>query len=297
MAEITAALVKELRDRTGAGIMDCKKALGETEGELGAAIDWLRQKGLAAVAKRADRLASDGLIGVITEGTKGALIEVNSETDFVARNELMQSFTRNVVKLALDTGVETEGLLTMDYPEGEKSVQDELNQLASSVGENVTLRRTAVLTVTSGRVASYVHNALEPGLGRIGVLVSLECTGDSAKVAEFGKLLAMHIAATSPQALDIHSLDSNLVESERSVLRVQAEESGRSPEIVEKMVEGRLRKFYEEVILTHQTFVIDGESKVSDVIKDAAEEIGAPLEVTGFIRYALGEGIEREGTA
>ena len=296
MAEISAALVKELRGRTGAGMMDCKKALGETDGDLDAAVDWLRQKGLAAAAKRAGRIAAEGLIGLATTDSRGAIVEVNSETDFVARNELMQAFVRTVAELALKTGAGAEDLLKMDYPNGGGSVADRLTELAATVGENVTLRRVATLEVASGRMANYVHGALAPGLGRIGVLVGLESDGEGDKVAAFGKQLAMHVAAAAPQAIGAEALDPDLVERERAVLRAQAEESGRPAEIVEKMVEGRVRKFYEEVVLAEQTFVIDGESKVSKAIEGAAAEIGASLKISGFVRFALGEGVDRQET-
>ena len=296
MAEISAALVKELRGRTGAGMMDCKKALGETDGDLDAAVDWLRQKGLAAAAKRAGRIAAEGLIGLATTDTRGAIVEVNSETDFVARNELMQGFVRTVADLALETGAGAEDLLKMDYPNGGGSVADRLTVLAATVGENVTLRRVATLEVASGRIANYVHGALAPGLGRIGVLVGLESDGEGDKVAAFGKQLAMHVAAAAPQAIGAEALNPDLVERERAVLRAQAEESGRPAEIVEKMVEGRVRKFYEEVVLAEQTFVIDGESKVSKAIEGAAAEIGASLKISGFVRFALGEGVDRQET-
>jgi elongation factor Ts len=296
MAEISAALVKELRGRTGAGMMDCKKALGETAGDLDAAVDWLRQKGLAAATKRASRVAAEGLIGLATTDNRGAIVEVNSETDFVARNELMQAFVHTVAGLALTTGADAEDLLTMDYPNGGGRVADHLTQLAATVGENVTLRRAATLKVAGGRVANYVHGALAPGLGRIGVLVGLESNGDGDKVVAFGKQLAMHVAAAAPQAVSTEALDPDLVERERAVLRAQAEESGRPAEIVEKMVEGRIRKFYEDVVLAEQIFVIDGESKVSKAIEGVAAEIGAPLKISGFVRFALGEGVDRGET-
>ncbi len=296
MTEISAAQVKELRGRTGAGMMDCKKALGESDGDLDAAVDWLRQKGLAAAVKRAGRVAAEGLIGLATADTRGAIVEVNSETDFVARNELMQAFVRTVADLALATGADAENLLKMDYPHGGGSVAGQLTQLAATVGENVTLRRAATLEVASGRVANYVHGALAPGLGRIGVLVGLESDGEGGKLAAFGKQLAMHVAAAAPQAVGAEALDPDLVERERAVLRAQAEESGRPAEIVEKMVEGRVGKFYEEVVLAEQTFVIDGENKVSEAIESAAAEIGAPLKISGFVRFALGESVDRRET-
>jgi elongation factor Ts len=293
MAEITAALVKELRDKTGAGMMDCKKALAETAGDLESAFDWLRKKGLAAAAKKAGRVAAEGLIGLATDGARGALVEVNAETDFVARNEQFQGFVREVAKLAL--GVDSlEALAKTTYPGAGQSVADKLTQLIATVGENMTLRRMTRLTVGKGAVVGYVHNAAAPGLGKIGVLVALESTGDQAKLAGFGKQLAMHVAAASPQALDVKSVDPASLERERAVLTEQARASGRPEEIIAKMVEGRLRKFYEEVVLLEQTYVIDNESKVKAAVAAAAKDAGAPVEVTGFRRLVLGEGVERE---
>ena len=289
MAEISAALVKELRGRTGAGMMDCKKALGETDGDLDAAVDWLRQKGLAAAAKRAGRIAAEGLIGLATTDTRGAIVEVNSETDFVARNELMQGFVRTVADLALETGAGAEDLLKMDYPNGGGSVADRLTVLAATVGENVTLRRVATLEVASGRIANYVHGALAPGLGRIGVLVGLESDGEGDKVAAFGKQLAMHVAAAAPQAIGAEALNPDLVERERAVLRAQAEESGRPAEIVEKMVEGRVRKFYEEVVIGRAD--LRHRRRKQGVQGDRGrgrQRIGASLKISGFVRFCLG---------
>ena len=293
MAEITAALVKELREKTGAGMMDCKKALAETAGDLEGAFDWLRKKGLAAAAKKAGRVAAEGLIGLATDGPRGALVEVNAETDFVARNEQFQGFVREVAKLAL--GVDSlEALAKAAYPGAGQSVAEKLTQLIATIGENMTLRRMTRLTVGKGAVVGYVHNAAAPGLGKIGVLVALESSGDQAKLAGFGKQLAMHVAAASPQALDIKSVDPASLERERAVLTEQARASGRPEEIIAKMVEGRLRKFYEEVVLLEQTYVIDNESKVKAAVAAAAKDAGAPVEVTGFRRLVLGEGVERE---
>jgi elongation factor Ts len=293
MAEITAALVKELREKTGAGMMDCKKALAETSGDLESAFDWLRKKGLAAAAKKAGRVAAEGLVGLATEGTRGALVEVNAETDFVARNEQFQGFVQQVARLALTSG-DVEALAGAAIPGENKSVSEKLTQLISTIGENMTLRRTASLAVGQGVVVGYVHNAQAPGIGKIGVLVALESAGDPAKLAAFGKQLAMHVAAANPQALNISAVDPAALNRERAVLAEQARASGKPEEIIGKMVEGRLRKFYDEVVLLEQTYVIDGESKVKAAVAAAAKDAGAPIEVTGFHRMALGEGIQRE---
>jgi len=293
MAEISAALVKELREKTGAGMMDCKKALSETGGDLENAFDWLRKKGLAAAAKKAGRVAAEGLIGLAAEGTRGALVEVNTETDFVARNEQFQAFVRDVTRLAL--GVESlDALARATYPGEGKTVAEKLTQLIATVGENMTLRRMARLSVGRGVVAGYVHNAQAPGLGRIGVLVAIESAGEPAKLGALGKQLAMHVAAANPQALNVESVDPQAVERERGVLTEQARASGRPEEIIAKMVEGRLRKFYEEVVLLEQTYVIDGESKVKAAVAAAAKEAGASVEIVGFSRLAVGEGVQRE---
>ena len=293
MAEISAALVKELREKTGAGMMDCKKALSETGGDLENAFDWLRKKGLAAAAKKAGRVAAEGLIGLAVEGTRGALVEVNTETDFVARNDQFQSFVREVTRLALGAD-SLDALAGAAYPGEGKTVAEKLTQLIATVGENMTLRRMARLSVSRGAVAGYVHNAQSPGLGRIGVLVAIESAGDAAKLAALGKQLAMHVAAASPQALDIKSIDPAAVERERAVLTEQARASGRPEEIIAKMVEGRLRKFYEEVVLLEQTYVIDNESKVKAAVAAASKEAGAAIEIVGFSRLAVGEGIQKE---
>jgi elongation factor Ts len=294
MAEITAALVKQLREKTGAGMMDCKKALSETGGDIEGATDWLRTKGLAAAAKKAGRVAAEGLVGIVVEDGRGAVVEVNSETDFVARNDQFQDFVRTVTRLGLESGGDLEALKAADYPDSGRSVADELTEMIATIGENMGLRRAAALSAEGGVLASYVHSATSPGLGKIGVLVALKSDGDAEKLAAFGKQLAMHIAATSPQSVAVADLDPAVVEREREVLKEQAIESGKPPEIAEKMVEGRLRKFYEDVVLLEQTFVIDNETKIAKAVEAAGTEAGAPVEVTGFVRFALGEGIERE---
>ena len=294
MAEITAALVKELRERTGAGMMDCKRALAETQGDLEGAVDRLRKKGLAAAAKKAGRVAAEGLVGVATRGNAGAVVEINAETDFVARNELFQSFVRKVTDVALAAGEDIEKIRAAGFPGGARTVGDELTHLFATIGENMVLRRARRLEVKNGVVVSYIHNALAPGLGKIGVLVALESTGDAGKLGGLGKQLAMHVAAARPDYLDIASVDKAALERERDVLREQARATGKPDEIIEKMVEGRLRKFYEEVVLLEQVYVIDGETRVSKVIEAAAKELGAPVTVAGFVRFTLGEGIAKD---
>lgn len=292
MAEITAAAVKELREKSGAGMMDCKTALTECDGDMEAAVDWLRKKGLSAAEKKAGRAAAEGLVGMAVDGTTGALAEVNSETDFVARNEIFQTFVTKVTALALEHGND-EAALRAAPVDGGASVDESVVELVGTIGENIGFRRSVSLSVGSGVVAGYVHNQVAPGLGKIGVLVALESSGDAGKLDELGRQLAMHVAAAQPQYLDIASVDTSALDREREVLAEQARASGKPEEIVEKMVEGRLRKFYEEVVLSEQTYVIDGETKVSKVIEAAAKEIGAPVEIAGFVRFTLGEGIER----
>ena len=293
MAEITAALVKELREKTGAGMMDCKKALAETQGDLEGAVDWLRKKGLAAAAKKSGRVAAEGLVAVATAGAAGAVVEVNAETDFVARNDKFQAFALKSAELTLTGSGDVEGLKATAYPDAGRTVQEELTNLIATIGENMNIRRSAKLSVPAGVVVSYVHSAIAPGLGKIGVLVALESTGDTAKLNELGKQIAMHIAAARPDALDIADVDTSALERERNVLAEQARASGKPENIVEKMLEGRIRKYYEEVVLLEQTYVIDGETKVRKVVENAAKDIGAPVKVTGFVRFALGEGIEK----
>jgi elongation factor Ts len=294
MAEITAGLVKELREKTGAGMMDCKRALGETSGDLEGAVDWLRKKGLAAAAKKAGRVAAEGLVGVATGGKAGAVVEVNAETDFVARNELFQTFVRKVAEAALLVGGDVEKIKAAALAGGLRSVGDELTHLFATLGENMVLRRARRLAVENGVVVSYVHNALAAGLGKIGVLVALESTGDAGKLAGVGKQLAMHVAAAKPDYLDIASVDKTALARERDVLREQARASGKPDAIIDKMVEGRLRKFYEEVVLLEQVYVIDGETRICKVIEAAAKEMGAPVTVMGFVRFTLGEGIAKD---
>jgi elongation factor Ts len=292
MAEITAALVKELREKTGAGMMDCKRALGETAGDVEAAVDWLRKKGLAAAAKKAGRIAAEGLVGVATRGAVGAVVEVNSETDFVARNEAFQDFTRKLTEIALGNG-DIEAVKATPFPGAGRSVGEQLTHLVATVGENMNLRRLKRLAVGQGAVLGYVHNALAEGLGKIGVIVALESSADGAKLATLGRQLAMHIAAANPLFLDIASVDPAALQRERDVLREQAKASGKPEAIIEKMVEGRLRKYYEEVVLLEQIFVIDGESRVGKVVEAAAKQAGAAIRLAAFARFALGEGIDK----
>ena len=294
MASISATMVKELREKTGAGMMDCKAALNEVDGDMEAAVDWLRTKGLAKAAKKAGRVAAEGLIGLAAEGQSGAVVEVNSETDFVARNEQFQDMVGEIAKLALASGGDTEKLAGTVYPGGKLSVAEHITEMIGTIGENMNLRRSACLTVKSGVVASYVHNAIAPGLGKIGVLVALESDGDAAALAAFGKQLSMHIAATNPLALSTEELDPEVIERERAILLEQARESGKPEKIIEKMIEGRLRKFYEEVVLLKQTFVIDGETIIEKAIKAAEADIGSPVKVVAFERFALGEGLDRK---
>ena len=293
MAEITAASVKELRERTGAGMMDCKKALGETGGEMEAAIDWLRTKGLAAAAKKAGRVAAEGLIGVSVLGTMGAVVEVNSETDFVAKNEQFQEFVRNVAQIALATGGDIDELARAQYP-GHGTVSEVLTANIATIGENQSLRRAARLEVGEGVITSYVHNAVAPGLGKIGVLVALESGADKAALEALGKQLAMHIAAANPLAMDGDELDPDLVERERTIAQEKAAETGKPAEIVAKMVEGALAKFRKENALLSQLFVMDNKTKVADVITAEAKRLGSDVTLTSFVRFQLGEGIERK---
>ena len=293
MATISAAMVKELREKTGAGMMDCKTALNENGGDMEAAVDWLRTKGLASAAKKAGRVAAEGLVGIATDGTTGAVVEVNSETDFVARNEQFQEMVSKIAHLALKAK-DTQELEAMAYGDGGLSVAEQLKEMVGTIGENMILRRSQRVEVGEGVIGHYMHNAAATGLGKIGVLVGLESSGDKAKLDELGRKLAMHVAAANPIAVTEADINPDVIERERTVLSEQARESGKPENIIEKMVEGRLRKFYEEVALMSQVYVIDGESKVGDAIKAAEGEIGAPVKVTGFARFALGEGVEKE---
>lgn len=302
MAEITAALVKTLRETSGAGMMDCKKALSECGGDLEAATDWLRTKGLAAASKKAGRVAAEGLVGVVAEGKSGVMVEINSETDFVSRNPEFQDFVASVARVAagvaVEQGVSPAGdvavLAAQPFPGLGKSVEERLTEMVATIGENMTLRRAAALSVSQGLVASYVHAASAPGLGRIGVLVALESEAPAEVLEPLGRHLAMHVAAAAPQSVDVESLDPAAVARERAVLSEQARDSGKPEDIIAKMVEGRLRKFYEDVVLNEQIYVVDGESRVGKVIEAAAKAAGTPIAIAGFARFALGEGIERE---
>jgi len=296
MAEITAALVKELRDKTGAGMMDCKRALGDTGGDVEAAVDWLRKKGLAAAAKKAGRVAAEGLIGVATAQRAGAVVEVNSETDFVARNELFQAFVRSVAALVVAADRDVEALRAASFAGNGKTVESELTDLIGRIGENLVLRRVQRLAVGQGHVASYVHNMVSPGLGKIGVLVALESAASEEVLAPLGRQLAMHVAAANPLYLDAASVPAAALEREREVLRQQALESGKAAGIVDRMVEGRLRKFYEDSVLLDQVYVIDSENRVGKVVEAAAKEAGTPIKIAAFVRFALGEGIDRPTT-
>lgn len=287
MAAITAALVKELREKTGAGMMDCKKALNESNGEIEGAIDWLRTKGLAAAAKKSGRVAAEGLVAVASVDNKAAMVEVNAETDFVARNEAFQDFVESVVQVALKVGDDLEAIKATTLASG-RTVADELTHLIATIGENMSLRRARVFTVPSGVVATYMHGALRPGVGKIGVLAALEAPSASDAINQLGRQIGMHVAATRPSALDVNSLDQAEVERERAVLIEQSRESGKPEAIIEKMVEGRIRKFYEEVVLLEQVWVHDGESRVKKILEQAG------VKLVGFDRFQLGEGIEKE---
>ncbi|MBL6928856.1 MAG: elongation factor Ts [Rhodospirillales bacterium] len=295
MAQITAALVKELRELTGAGMMDCKKALGETDGDVQAGVDWLRKKGLAAAAKKAGRIASEGLVGVALDGNAGAVVEVNAETDFVARNETFQEYVKTVADIALANGGDMETIKAAAYPGGEgRTVAEQLTHMIATIGENMSLRRAQVLKVENGVLGSYIHNAAGEGLGKIAVLVAVESEADAAKLATVGKHVAMHVAAANPQSVSRDDLDPAALEREKSVLSDQARASGKPENIIEKMVEGRLRKFYEEACLVDQVFVMDTESNVGDVVAAAGKEAGGAATVGGFVRYALGEGLAKK---
>ena len=294
MANFTAADVKELRTKTGAGMMDSKKALEEAGGDMEAAVDWLRKKGLAAAAKKAGRVAAEGLVGVALDGARAAVVEINSETDFVSRNETFQEFVDTVAKLALDANGDIEALSAMAYPGTERTVAEQVTHLVSTIGENIQLRRTETISVDGGVIASYVHGAVADGLGKIGVLVAMQSGADAAQVGALGKQVAMHVAAANPQFLNISDVDADALERERQVLTEQAKESGRPEEIIAKMVEGRLRKYYEEVVLLEQNYVMEDKTKVGQAVENAAKEMGGEATVTGFVRFGLGEGIEKE---
>jgi elongation factor Ts len=294
MTTISATMVKDLRDKTGAGMMDCKAALSETQGDMEAAVDWLRTKGLAKAAKKAGRVAAEGLIGLAADAKAAALVEVNSETDFVARNDTFQTMASGIAKAALDAKGDLDKLAKAKFPGGTASVADTVKEMIGTIGENMTLRRTAYLAAKKGAVASYLHNVMAPGLGKIGVIVALESAGDPEQLKSFGRQVAMHIAAANPQSVDVESLDKAVIARERAVLTEQAKESGKPEAVIEKMVEGRLRKFHEEVVLLAQAFVHDPETTVAKALAAAEKAAGAPIKITGFYRFALGEGVDRE---
>ena len=287
MAEITAAAVKQLRDKTGAPMMDCKRALTESGGDAEAAFDWLRKKGLAAAAKKSGRVAAEGLVGVASMANKAAMVEVNAETDFVARNETFQALVQAVAQIALEVGDDIEAIRAAPFPGTGRTVGEELTHLVATIGENMNLRRAKVLTVPHGVVATYVHSALKPGLGKIGVLVAVESASEQSALETLGRQIGMHVAAARPDALDVNAVDPAALEREKAVLTEQARASGKPDAIIEKMVEGRIRKYYEEVVLLEQVWVHDGESRVRAVVKKA----GATL--SGFARFQLGEGIDK----
>ncbi len=292
MANISASMVKDLRDKTGAGMMDCKSALAETNGDMEAAIDWLRKKGLSKAAKKAGRVAAEGLIGLAAQTDAGALVEVNSETDFVARNDQFKDFVKTAALLALEAEGDVEKLLAKNMNGG--TVDSVLKELIAKIGENMSVRRAIAMAVKPGVVATYVHNSEAPELGKIGVLVALKSTADAAKLSALGRQIAMHVAATSPLALTPEHLSKEVVDRERAIYAEQARQSGKPENIVEKMVEGRLRKFYEESVLLSQIFVIDGETPIAKVLEKAGKDFGAPVEIEGFVRFQVGEGIEKE---
>ena len=289
---LSASMVKELRNKSGAGMMDCKKALQETNGNIEEAIDWLRKQGLSAVAKKSGRVAAEGLIGITVINKTGSIIEINSETDFVARNELFQNFVSTCSELAIESNEDIDALKNMSYPNSDRTVDEELTHNIATIGENMNIRRSELLSVSNGVVISYVHNSVKDGLGRLGVLVGIESEADEASLLTVGKQIAMHIAATSPASLNIEDLDPDLIERERQVLIDQSIASGKPSEIAEKMVVGRMQKFYQDVVMNEQTFVIDGETKIKDVIKKLEKDLNTKVKLSGFKKLTLGEGIE-----
>lgn len=296
MADITAAMVKELRETTGAGMLDCKKALVEANGDMEQAVDWLRKKGLASAAKKSSRVAAEGLVAVAVDGNKGAAVEVNSETDFVAKNEIFQEYVEDAAKVALHCNGDVEAMKAFVCPKcaDSKTFGERLTDMIAKIGENMNLRRAKVISVNNGVVCSYVHNAVRNGLGKIGVLVALESTADKAKLEELGKHIAMHIAATAPIALNIAGVAPEAVEHEKSIFAEQAKASGKPANIIEKMVEGRIRKFYEEVVLEEQAFIMDPDKKIKDIVADAAKECGADIKLTDFVFFKLGDGLQKK---
>src|SRR5436190_16324845 len=292
MAQITAQMVKDLREMTGAGMMDCKSALGETAGDVDAAVDWLRKKGLSKAAKKADRVAAEGLIGVAVKGTKGVLVEVNSETDFVARNELFQGLVKMIANVALGVGPDVEKIKAAKV--GNITLAEAIAETVAKIGENMSLRRASELSVGNGVIANYVHNSVDEGLGKIGVLVALESAAGGDELKRFGRMVAMHVAASNPQAVDPSDLDPDLVRREKEVLADKYKTQGKPANVVDKIVESGLKTFYKEVCLLDQAYIHDPSKSVAQAIKEAEGKAGAPIKVTGYVRYALGEGIERE---
>ena len=294
MANISASMVKELRDMTGAGMMDCKMALTETGGDMQSAVDWLRTKGLAKAAKKAGRVAAEGLIGVATGVASGAIVEVNSETDFVARNEEFKGFVKRAAEVALKVEGDMDRLMSHPHEDQGASLSDTLTALIAKIGENMSVRRATVLGINPGVVASYVHNASGPELGKIGVLVALTSSADPESLTQLGRQIAMHVAAASPIALSSDHVSAEIVDRERAIYAEQARESGKPENIIAKMVDGRMKKFFQEQVLLEQTFVIDGETPINKVIEKAAKDLGHPVQLSGFVRYQVGEGIEKE---
>ena len=288
---ITASMVKELRDKTGAGMMDCKVALGESGGDLEAAVDWLRKKGLAKAAKKAGRVAAEGLIGVALTPSKGIVVEVNSETDFVARNDLFQGLVKMIADVALDAGADVNKILAA--PVGDRTVADAVTETIAKVGENMTLRRAAALSVGKGIIASYVHNSVADGLGRIGVIVALESAGNAEELKAFGRMVAMHVASANPQAIDASGLDAATIAREKNVLAEKFKAQGKPANVIDKIVESGLRTFYKEVCLLDQGFIFDDKKSVAQALKESEAKAGAPIRIGGFVRFALGEGIDR----
>lgn len=294
MTDITAAMVKELRETTGAGMLDCKKALSETSGDMEKAVDWLRKKGLASAAKKASRIAAEGLVAVAVEGNKGAVVEVNSETDFVAKNEIFQEYVEDAAKVALMNNGDIETMKGFACPKVGKCFGERLTDMIAKIGENMNLRRARTIEVGEGVVASYVHNVARDNMGKIGVLVALESTADKAKLAELGKHIAMHVAASQPLFLSIADVDPAAVEHEKSIFTEQAKASGKPENIIEKMVEGRIRKYYDEVVLEEQAYIMDPDKKVKQVVAEAAKELGADIKIKDFVCFKLGDGIEKK---
>jgi elongation factor Ts len=292
MATITAAMVKELRESTGAGMMDCKAALTETGGDMTAAQDWLRKKGLSKAAKKAGHVAAEGLIGAVTKGTKGVVVEVNSETDFVARNEQFQGLVKMVAQVALDAGADVEKIKAAKV--GAVTVENAISDAIATIGENMSLRRAAALEVKQGVVSSYIHNAVVDGAGKMGVIVALESAGKADELAALGRQLAMHVAAANPQALDPAGLDADIVKREKDVLADKYRQQGKPENVIEKIVESGLKTFYKEVCLLEQAFIHDSGKSVAQAVKEAEGKVGGPIKITGFVRYALGEGIEKQ---